>query len=239
MDKLLPSFRDSVLSPISDPTIDLLEAGIDSVLETGALKAIPIVGTISAFCKVGINLHERNLLKQTFEFIKGFNDGSLNKETIEAHRLELESDPKKQEKELSRVIIILGKQVDELQSQVLGSFYSSFVRGSISWDKFCELSEANARMFSSDYPILTRAALENGINLDSKELYQVDRLISLGLLSQQRRLGKPIFNVSGESLGLLNSSSPGEKDVTMTSFGKTFYQHMPRELKRTIFPNDE
>lgn len=232
MDKLLPSFRDSVLSPISDPTFDLLEAGLDSVLETDALKAIPVVGTISAFCKVGINLHERNLIKQTFEFIKGFNDGSLDKETIEAHRIELENDPKKQEKELSRVVIILGKQVDELQSQVLGSFYSSFVRGAISWNKFCELSEANSRMFSSDYSILSRAAYEDGINLDGQELYQVDRLISLGLLTQSRQTGNPIFNVSGETLGLLNSKKPGEKDVKTTSFGKTFYQHMPQVLKR-------
>lgn len=232
MSNLIPSFRDSVLKPLSDPAIDYLDAGIDLILEADALKAVPIVGAVSAFCKIGVNLHERNLLKQTFEFIKGFNEGSIDKETVEAHRLELENDPSKQEKELSRVMIILEKQVDEQQSLVLGSFYSSFVRGAISWDKFCELSEANSRIFSSDYPILVRAACENGLNLDGQELYQVDRLISLGLLSQVRRRERAIYNVSGETLGLLDSSHPGEKDVVLTSFGKTFFQHLPRELKK-------
>ena len=229
---LIPSFRDSVLKPLSDPAIDYLDAGIDLILETDALKAVPIVGTVSAVCKIGVNLHERNLLKQTFEFIKGFNDGAIDKETVEAHRLELEKDPGKQEKDLSRVLIILEKQVDEQQSLVLGSFYNSFVRGAITWDKFCELSEANSRMFSSDYPILTRAACENGLNLNGQELYQVDRLISLGLLSHVSRKGRAIYNVSGETLGLLNNTNAGEKDAILTSFGKTFFQHLPHELQK-------
>ncbi len=101
MSNLIPSFRDSVLKPLSDPAIDYLDAGIDLILEADALKAVPIVGAVSAFCKIGVNLHERNLLKQTFEFIKGFNEGSIDKETVEAHRLELENDPSKQEKELT------------------------------------------------------------------------------------------------------------------------------------------
>ncbi len=231
MNDLLPSFRDSIFSPLSDPASELLETGIDMILESDALKEIPIVSTVSAVCKIGINLHERNLLKQTFEFLRGFNDGSIDAATLEAHRLELEADPEKQEKELSRVMIILGKQVDDLQSRVLGSFYSAFIKGAVSWNKFCELAEANSRMFSSDYSILAIAARENGINLADQELYQVDRLISLGLLSQSHRIGQAVFNVKGEALGLLNSSKPGEKDVIMTSFGLTFFQHMPEDLR--------
>lgn len=231
MSNLIPSFKDSVLTPMSDPIADSLEAGIDSILESDILKAIPIVRTVSAVCKIGVNLHERNLLKQTLQFIKGFNERSLDKETIEEYRLELENNPKKQEKELGRVIIILGKQIDEQQSQVLGSFYNSFVRGAISWDKFCELSEANSRMFSSDYAILAKVAHEDGINLEDQKLYQIDRLISLGLLSQTHRKGRAIFTVSGESLGLLNSSDSTDKDVVVTSFGETFFQHMPSKFK--------
>ena len=169
MKELLPSFRDSVLMPLSDPTMDLLEAGIDTIFETDALKAIPVVNTVAAFCKVGINLHERNLLKQTFEFIKGFNEGTLDKETIAAYRLALENDPKRQEKELGRIILILEKQVDVRQSLVLGSFFQAYVGESICWEKFCELSEANSRMFSSDYPILVRVANKNGIRAQSNQ----------------------------------------------------------------------
>lgn len=231
MNDLLPSFRDSILSPLSDPASELLETGIDMILESDTLKEIPIVSTVSAVCKIGINLHERNLLKQTFEFLRGFNDGSIDAATLEAHRLELEADPEKQEKELSRVMIILGKQVDDLQSRILGSFYSAFIKGAVSWNKFCELAEANSRMFSSDYSILAIAARENGINLADQELYQVDRLISLGLLSQSHRIGHAVFDVEGGALGLLNSSKPGVKDVIMTSFGLTFFQHMPEGLR--------
>lgn len=76
-------------------------------------------------------------------------------------------------------------------------------------------------MFVSDYLVLSEAARNEGINLEGRELYQVDRLISLGLLQNQNRLGGSIFI----DLDSPSDSSKG-KDIIVTSFGRTFYQHM-------------
>lgn len=94
---------------------------------------------------------------------------------------------------MGRVLIILGNHIENIQSQVLGRFYSAYVKGAISWDKFCELSEANRRMFVNDYHILCEAARNGGININDRELYQVERLISLGLLQNQNRLGGTVI----------------------------------------------
>lgn len=222
MDSLVPAFKNTIFSPTYELATEYAEIGIDAVLESGALKEIPIVKTISAICKVGYNLHERNLIKQTLSFINGFNSGELSQEKIEEYRQNLENDPDKAEKELGRVLIILGNHIENIQSQVLGGFYSAYVKGAISWEKFCELSEANRRMFVSDYMILSEAARNNGINIENRELYQVDRLISLGLLQNQNRLGGAIW-VEG-----MEPANQKEKDVIVTSFGRTFYQHMPK-----------
>ena len=112
---------------------------------------------------------------------------------FEKHCYEMESDPVKAERELGRILIILGKHFENIQSQVLGSFYNSYVTGEISWGKFCELSEANCRMFISDYHILQEAACNGGININDRELYQVDCLISLGLLQNKNRLGGTVI----------------------------------------------
>lgn len=221
MEKLVPSLKESLFAPTYGLSAEYAEITLDALFESDSLKSIPIVNTITAICKVGYNLHERNLLRQTLSFISGFISGDIDPAKKDEYLQMLNSDPARAEKELSRVLIILGNHIDEVQSAVLGCFYSAFVKGSISWEKFCELSEANRRMFVSDYLVLSEAARNEGINLEGRELYQVDRLISLGLLQNQNRLGGSIFI----DLDSPSDSSKG-KDIIVTSFGRTFYQHM-------------
>ncbi len=219
MIELVPSLKDTLFSPTYEIVAEYAEIGIDALLDSEVLKGIPMVGTLSSLCKVGYNLHERNLIKQTLAFIKEFNSGSISQEKLDEHREKLEANPKIAEKELGRVLIILGKQVEQIQSQVLGSFYAAYIKDAISWDKFCELSEANRRMFISDYQILFEAAINNGLKIQNRELYQVDRLISLGLMQNRNRLGGNVWNTM---------DNPEEQnDIIVTSFGKTFYQNSP------------
>lgn len=70
---LIPSLKASLFNPIStsmsDSLIDIAELGLDSVLQDGVLKDVPIFGTIASLCKTGVNLRERNLIRQTAVFI--------------------------------------------------------------------------------------------------------------------------------------------------------------------------
>lgn len=165
------------------------------------------------------------MIKQSFAFIKEFNSGNISQEKLETHREKLDNNSKEAEKELGRVLIILGSQVDKIQSKVLGSFYAAYIKKAISWEKFCELSEANRRMFISDYQILFKAAINDGIKLENRELYQVDRLISLGLLQNKNRQGGVIWLDTDEG-------SDKKKDSIVTSFGKNFYHNSPAALKK-------
>ena len=226
MKELVPSFKETLFSPTYEIVSEYAEIGIDALLENEVLKGIPFISTISSFCKAGYNLHERNLIKQTIAFITEFNSGNVSQEKLEAHREKLQVNPKEGEKELGRVLIIFGNQVEQTQSKVLGSFYAAYIKEAISWEKFCELSEANRRMFISDYQILFQAAINDGIKIENRELYQVDRLISLGLLQNKNRQGGVIW---------LNTEkdSDKKKDIIVTSFGKTFYHNSPVELKKS------
>lgn len=225
MSKLVPALKDTLFSPTYEIVAEYAEIGIDALLDNEVLKGIPVVSTLSSICKIGYNLHERNLIKQTLGFITGFNSGTLSQEKIDEHRYELESNPAKAEKELGRVLIILGNHIEDIQSQVLGSFYKAYVNGAISWEKFCELSEANRRMFVSDYHILREAARHGGIDINDRELYQVDRLISLGLLQNKNRLG-------GTAVIDFDKEQEKSYDMIITSFGRTFCQHLPAVLIR-------
>ena len=221
MNKIIPAFRDSILEA-SDFLGEWIELGIDSILENDVLKGIPIVGTLSGFCKVGYSVHERNLLRQTLAFINGLNAKIIAEEKVSAYREKLSNDAKTAEKELGRVIFILNSHIETQQSRVLGSFFQAYVNSAVSWEKFCELSEANRRMFVSDYHLLKLVYENQDVEINDKKMYQIDRLISLGLVAKENiatgetRLGSSTFVVLPSAL-------------KTTAFGKTFCQHMKIE----------
>ena len=75
------------------------------------------------------------------------------------------------------------------QAKVLGHFYSSYVNGSLSWEKFVEVSEVNARMFISDYAELSKAFLtpvKQSDEVSDRRMYRIQRLESLGLVTENR-----------------------------------------------------
>ena len=206
---IILALKDSVFAPACSLTADYIQLGVDEIFENTVLQKIPVINTLTAVCEVGLNIKERNLARQTLSFLQGFNEGSITQEQLNLHRKKLENNPDKLEQELRRVIIILNDHIEVLQSQTLGKFYLSYIKGAISWDKFCELSEANRKMFLGDYRVLHAIVQSDNSLRVNHEFYQADRLASLGLVQNDYRLG--------------------EKYIHLTSFGKTFYQHSAKE----------
>ena len=142
--KIIPSFRDSVFTnALGDPSLDILEIGIDSIFENEILKSIPIAKIFFGIGKAVINLHDRNLLKQTFEFIKSLNNKEISEEKLNKYKNKI-SDISVAEKELGRVLILLNSFIDKEKSQILALLFRAYVNEDISWESFCEYSEVNA-----------------------------------------------------------------------------------------------
>ena len=67
MDKIIPSFSSSLFDGSKDSIGDIVELGIDSLLDDGAFKDIPIVSMLIGVKKTYQNIHDRNLLKRLLE----------------------------------------------------------------------------------------------------------------------------------------------------------------------------
>ena len=81
MDKLIPAFETTLFDPtLSDACSDMAELGIDSLLDEGIFKSIPVVSLLVGIGKTAQNIHDRNLLKQTIKFINTFNEKSISPE---------------------------------------------------------------------------------------------------------------------------------------------------------------
>lgn len=200
MNELVPVFEISLFdTSLVDIGVDFFELGIDSILQDGLLKDIPIVGTIVGVGKFAQNVHDRNLLRQSLVFINEFNNGQIAPEKIAKHRIKLQQNPHFREEEIGRVLILLNKNMDMIKSLYEAKFYAAYVDEQISWTEFCELCDITDRLFISDISSLREAYLNNGITEQMEISYKHDRLISVGLLTNEARLSGSIFVVELDS----------------------------------------
>lgn len=184
MDKIIPAFEITLLdSTLSDACADISEIGIDSLLDEGIFKSIPIVNVLIGTAKTAQNIHDRNLLRQTIKFINTFNAGTINQKKLNKYREKITNDSRKSEEELGRVIILLNNNIDIKKSELLAKFYKAYVSESINWEQFCELSDVTSRLFISDLPLLFKVYTNEVHDTSHCITYQAERLISIGLLS--------------------------------------------------------
>jgi len=212
MDKMIPSFKISLLEPVFSSSIELTEIGIDSLLDDGIFKNIPIVSFLVGVGKTAQNIHDRNLLKQTLNFIKTFNDRHISERKLSKYRNAINKNPKKAEEELGRVLIILNSNVEIKKSQMLAKIYRAYIEETINWEQFCELSDAITRLFITDIHLLYKIFNQEITDTTQCLSYQADRLISIGLLNSATK------SISISS----NQDSRTVRYISLNEFGDLF-----------------
>lgn len=199
MDKIIPAFETTLFdSTLSDACLDMAEMGIDSLLDDGVFKGIPVVNLLVGVSKTAQNIHDRNLLKQTIKFINTFNEKTIHPSKIVKYRKHINDNPYFAEEELGRVIILLNSNVDIKKSELLAKFYRAYVNEEIDWSTFCELSDITSRLFISDLQLLYNVYRKAVSDTSQCPVYKADRLIALGLLDSAMK-SMSIGNVSGSN----------------------------------------
>lgn len=183
MDKLVDDFEKSLFNSSKDVISDYLEIGIDSLMNEGVLKEIPIVNTIVGVLKIGKNVHDRNLLKQTLTFINEFNNNKISRDKLEQYKITIENNPKRCEEELGRILLLLNNFIDKEKSIMLAKIFKAYIEKIINWNEFCEYSEIINRLFIQDINLLNMiydGKVSDTTNI--RDLYRVERLNSLGII---------------------------------------------------------
>lgn len=215
MDKLVPIYKDSIFNDdVKSVCSDLIEVGIDSVLESGLFQSIPIVGVLVGVGKLGQNIYERNLLRQTISFINELNRKEISQVKLDKYRRKLDSNSDFAEAELGRVIITLNSNVDIYKSQILGCLYRSRVDEKITWNQFCELTEITNRVFIQDISVLKKVFEKGSIAVDKENEFRYGRLEAVGLIVTAMSWGE----IKESTLDL----SVSNKAAELTSIGQLY-----------------
>lgn len=157
MDALVPAFEESLLCPLTDITLDIGELGIDSFMESGVVQQIPILKTIYSVAQVAQNIYDRNLMRQTAQFLMEFNENRISEEKLNKYKNKLSQNPSRREEELSRVLVLLNKNIDLKKSQLEARFFAAYVDEKLTWDEFCELCDITDRLFINDLLLLKKS----------------------------------------------------------------------------------
>ena len=216
MDKIIPSFRKSLFDGSKEIISDLVEVGIDSVLDDGLIKEIPVVGLLIGIKKTTQNIQDRNLLSQTIQFIKKFNDGTIDANKLEKYKKDIYNNSHKAEKELGRVLLYLNNNIELKKSEMLASLFKNYIMEVISWDEFCEFAEIIKMMLISDIDylkIIYKGKIKDTIGYP---LYPFDRLESLGLINTTPK-GLRLIDPEGSYVRY-------DRFVTMSKIGGKFYE---------------
>ena len=212
MNEIVPEFNDSLIIDSSDIVSDYLELGIDSILDDDSLKEIPIIKTFIGVGKITKSIRERNLMKNLVIFINELNSGNIDKEKLKKHKEELNQNPKKAEKELGRILIILEQTIDNLKSSILGKLYKAYINQEINWDLFVEFSEITNRLYINDLSILS-LIFKNQLSDTSNrsDLYRIERLNSLGVVS-----------LAPKAIFIGTNASRQDSYITLNQIGKIY-----------------
>ena len=184
MDKLTADFEKSLFNDSIDIIGDYIEIGIDSFIEEGILEEIPFVKSIVGVLKIGKNVHDRNLLRQTLIFIKEFNSGNISKDKLVAYKSTIENNPKKCEAELGRILLLLNNFIDIKKSIMLSRIFKAYINEKINWNTFCDYAEVINRIFMEDVELLFKIYNDEKIELNGINIkYKIGRLNSLGIIN--------------------------------------------------------
>lgn len=219
MNDLISGFENSALDSTIDLSMDVLEISIDELCKNDIVKNIPIIKTIVTGYTVGTAIYERHLMKNTLRFIVKFNAKTIKPKKLAKYRKKLNDNPNFAEDELGRVLFLLNKTIDSVKAEILANLFRNYVEETISWEQFCELSDITDRIFVADIAILSFAYQNNGVNLYDFANYHLDRLISIGVLENEQRIGANLIIDANFD----EHKQQNVKDVSITDLGKLFY----------------
>lgn len=204
MSSLVGDLGKSLSKNVIPVSVEFLENGIDALISEDTLRNIPVLNSIGAAIRVGKDLRERNLFKQTSAFLSEFNSGAVDEEKLQEYKTRLKKD-KEKTAELERVLLILNDNIDVEKSKILAKLFTAYINEQITWSDFCEYSDATDRLFLEDLRIL-RALYENPNETPRiGDNFRSERLYAIGLIGIDLHMMGPDMETMGWKGRSLNS----------------------------------
>jgi hypothetical protein len=174
MDNIEKSLIETIAkSDLSSIVSDAAELGLDSILDDGVLKDIPVLSTIIGLVKTGGAIKDYLYLKKIYRFLGALKDvpASERQELIN----KLGSDENERAKAGENILLIIDRLDNVNKPEILGYMFRDYLIGKISKTNFMLLTKS-LELFNLELTANIKSYYEGPYN---KELSSNDALQSL------------------------------------------------------------
>jgi len=125
-------------SDLTKVSLDMIEVAVDSILENGVLKDIPVIGSIVGLYKGFIGIREVIFIKKVATFLSALSD--IPAQEREDMFVKLEKDGKKRQDVGEAVLLILDQVDDYQKARLLGVLLKSLSKSLLDYVTFKRFS---------------------------------------------------------------------------------------------------
>lgn len=148
---------------------DLVEFGIDQMIQEGALKDLPIIGSLVGLHKAGMAIQDYLFTKKLLNFLSMV-DGSA---TDRAEVIDQINNSKKfRIKVGEKLIYVLDSCQDHLNAELVGWLFNALMQKEIDYAEFQECSNVLARVPFSTFKLFMETQNDGGNPQDSEGLFE-------------------------------------------------------------------
>lgn len=153
---------------------DFTEVGIDSVINEGVLRDVPIVGTLASLAKVGANIQDRLFLKKIMAFLVPLQD--VDPEKREEIINKIDQSKKYRVKVGEKLLYIIDSCEDFEISELVSKVFVYHLKDQITYDEFLKTSSVLKDMNKIDFDWFIKNGYTYHLELDD-----VGNLMHIGL----------------------------------------------------------
>jgi hypothetical protein len=137
-----------VNSEIKDIGIDILEISLDSVLDEGVIKEIPIIGSLAKLYSVGNTIQGKIFEKKILKFL--YETDKVSDDKREKFKEKIERDPSFRNLIGEKLLVIIDKTDDTDKATIIGKIFGKYIDEEIDLDVFQRLASTVVNSFLPD-----------------------------------------------------------------------------------------
>ncbi len=154
-------------SDLHNVTIGLSETLIDSLIDDGICKDIPIIGSILGVGKVALGVRERFFFKKIIYFISELKDIPKSKRHEMVDKIDISQ--KYRIKVGEKLLYILEKCEDHEKSKIIAYLFSAFLEGILTYGEFLRSVNVTEKILTEDLIQFVKDDFDSNLLIDSQE----------------------------------------------------------------------
>lgn len=177
------AFSDSLKDEVIDSVSELTEVGLDSIMDEGLLKEVPLLSTAIAIYKIGHSIKDRHNLKKLAIFLDEINKSIVSEEKRMKYQRKFRENSNFRNREIEYILVLIDRYVSYDKPKMLAKLYMAYFDGEIVWEEMIMYAEIIDRFILLDYNTLisdsNRFVVHKNVGGEA-----ILRLVALGLMTE-------------------------------------------------------